>query len=947
MLGYDEELYFDEPESEDDIEHYGTPRHSGRYPWGSGKNPQQARDAISKETELKAKGLSEKERAVAMGYRTTSELRAALSQAKAARNADFDKAIKAQMHQNNNNVSAVARALGTNESTIRSRLAAMNKPTEERTSQALNSTMDILRSELNRHGEYIDVGKGSNLYIGVTPSRLETAVNALKNEGYSVVNVQYQKYNAAGGKSNLKVLCPKGTTENDVKYHMDKIHLLAESGQKVNLDGKKEKSMGDPISVDKKRIYVRYAEEGGADRDGTIELRPGVPDLNLGNSHYAQVRVLVDGNKYMKGMAHYSNKVPEGYDIIYNTNKTRDKEDKVFKEIDEKYMRDDVRPIDRFGAVITAQNKYVDKNGEEKQGVLNIMKEEGALNTYSSTLASQFLGKQTPALAKQQLALDYTKRAQDLEDIKSLTNNTLKQALLAPFADSCDAAAVDLKAAALPRQAWSFILPNPKLKDNEIYAPNFNNGERVVLIRYPHTGPFEIPELIVNNNSRSSKEIISNTAKDAVCVNKNVADKLSGADFDGDTVLVIPNNDGRIRAEKTLKGLEGFDTKAAYPPVKVYDKDKGEWVEGPKPCVTGNPKANEYNWQEQKHMGMVSNLITDMYLKGASNEELARAVKHSMVVIDVKKHNLDWKRSERENGIAELKKKYQEGGASTLLSRSSGDARGIPERKRAYNLKDENGNYIIKDGINVKTGEKEYQLTNRTYAQLDKKTGEWKRVPATITSTNMYEAKDARTLMSGPKHEGTEMERVYADYANKCKALGNEARKMLVNTPSDKRDPVAAKKYASEVSSLTVKLNEAQKRAPLERLANIKAKLYMESMLDATKMQLSKAEYKKEKDKALKRARRDVGASRYDIKITPKEWEAIQAHAVSPTTLRAIFEKTDLETLRKMAMPKTAPVLTDAKVARIKAYSNAGRTQAEIAESLGISVSTVREALKQ
>ena len=48
-------------------------------------------------------------------------------------------------------------------------------------------------------------------------------------------------------------------------------------------------------------------------------------------------------------------------------------------------------------------------------------------------------------------------------------------------------------------------------------------------------------------------------------------------------------------------------------------------------------------------MGDVSNLITDMTIKGANNDELARAVRHSMVVIDSEKHNLDVKASARDN----------------------------------------------------------------------------------------------------------------------------------------------------------------------------------------------------------------------------------------------------------------------------------------------------------
>ena len=58
-------------------------------------------------------------------------------------------------------------------------------------------------------------------------------------------------------------------------------------------------------------------------------------------------------------------------------------------------------------------------------------------------------------------------------------------------------------------------------------------------------------------------------------------------------------------------------------------------------------------------MDKISNLITDMILGGATEPELARAVRHSMVVIDASKHNLDYTRSYQENEIESLKLKYQ------------------------------------------------------------------------------------------------------------------------------------------------------------------------------------------------------------------------------------------------------------------------------------------------
>lgn len=933
-------------EFEDIIAHYGTPRHSGRYPWGSGKNPQRGRDILSEIDYYKKKGYNEKEIAEACGYKTTSELRAAKSQASAARQADDYRTASALMEKYHS-YSAVAREMGRNESSIRSIL----KPREKRQSTVLNSTMQILRDELKRvDGDYIDVGKGSNLYINVSPARLNTAVKALEQEGYAVHNVYAEKMDGSGKALPLKVLCPKGTTERDVKRNKDKIHLLNEAGIKVNDDTGETIKVGDPISVDSKRIWVRYAEDGGADRDGTIELRQGVPDINLGKSNYAQVRVLVDDNKYMKGMAYYSDDIPEGYDIVYNSNKSRNEPDKVFKKIDEKYMSDDYRPVERFGALIKNQNYYEDENGKRQQGVLNIMTEEGGWSDWSDTVASQFLGKQRPKVAKEQLSIDYADRAEQLETIKSLTNPVLKQALLQPFADECDSAAVDLKAAAFPRQGWHVIMPNPKLKENEIYAPNYKNGEKVLLVRYPHTGPFESPELIVNNNSRSSKAIIGKNALDAVVINKKVADRLSGADFDGDTVLVIPNNDNRLESKKQLKELENFDTKAAYPHVPGTPEPTVNREDYKKAQANPETRGKLYFWNEQMQMGMVSNLITDMTLKGASDDELARAVKHSMVVIDVRKHKLDWQRSERENGIQELKNKYQPhedsskgGGASTLLSRASSEVRGIPERRGAYTKKDANGNYIIKDGIDVKTGEKVYEPTGRTYSKLNKN-GEWEKVPKTISSTKMYEAKDARELMSGPNHEGYEMERIYADYANKCKALGNEARKEYVSISLPKRDPDAAKTYATQVASLKYKLNEAKKTVPIERLAQLMAAEKIKKARENGETH-SASEWKKEKAKAVTRARQQLGAKRYTINITDEEWEAIQANAVSPTTLKDIFAKADLDQIKKRAMPREKASLSDAKIARIKAYANAGRTQKEIADVLGISVSAVNDVI--
>ena len=494
--------------------------------------------------------------------------------------------------------------------------------------------------------------------------------------------------------------------------------------------------------MDSKRLQIRYAEDGGIHKDGVIELRRGVKDLDLGNSHYAQVRILVDDNKYLKGMALYSDNMPKGVDVVFNTNKNKtvSKED-VMKSI---HTED---PNNPFGSLIKAngQSYYTDKDGKKQLSLINKRAEEGDWNEWKDYLPSQFLAKQSMTLIKKQLNLAKDNRIAEFDEIRSLTNPTVKKTLLKSFSDDCDAAAVHLKAAALPRQKYQVLLPITDMKDNEVYAPNYKNGEKVALIRFPHGGTFEIPILTVNNKHQNAKKTLGN-ALDAIGINSKVAERLSGADFDGDTVMTIPiSSKAKITSTSPLKGLEGFDPKMQYP-----------YRDGMK-TMKNTPTE----------MGKISNLITDMTLKGATPDELARAVGHSMVIIDAEKHKLDYKQSEVDNGISSLKKKYQgtideEGkyheGAATLLSRAKGQEQ-VVKRK---------GSPII----NEKTGEQTYKEVQEEY--IDKKGNSKIR---TQISTKMAETKDAITLSSG-----TPQEEAYADYANKMKALANHARKEVINT---------------------------------------------------------------------------------------------------------------------------------------------------------------------
>lgn len=865
------------------LTHYGTPRHSGRYPWGSGDNPEQRnRSFLGYVDKLKKQGMSEVDIAKGMGM-TTSQLRAKKSLAKAEqRKADVAQALRLK-DKGLSNV-AIGEKMGINESSVR---ALLNPSIQER-SNMTNATANMLKDSVDKK-DYIDIGSGVERYLGVSRTKLKTAIEQLKEEGYTVHYIPVEQL-GTGKKTTIMTLAKPDATFSEVYKNKDKIRMVTDYSE----DGGRSFLGLEPIrSVDSKRVHIRYHEDGGSDKDGVIELRRGVDDISLGNSKYAQVRVGVDGSHYLKGMAIYSDNMPDGVDIIYNTNKAKGTpKEKVFKE-----MKDD--PDNPFGATVK-QRHYIDVNGKKQLSSLNIVNEEGDWGNWSKSISSQMLSKQSPSLAKKQLDMAFNIKKEEFDEITSLTNPAIKKKLLDSFADDCDSAAVHLKGAALPRQGTHVILPFTTMKETEIYAPNYRDGERVVLIRYPHGGIFEIPELTVNNKQKEANSIIGK-ARDAVGIHAKVAEKLSGADFDGDNVLVIPNNDGKIKTSSSLKGLMNFDPKTAYP---AYD---------------GMPKMSSRT--KQMKMGDVSNLITDMTIKGATHDELARAVRHSMVVIDAEKHNLNYKQSFIDNGISDLKKKYQgseKSGASTLISKASSEKR-VGDRK---------------EKIDPATGKKIYEYTNETYT--DRK---GKKQLRTISSTKMAEVEDANLLSSG-----TPMETVYASHANKLKALANQSRKESINTRYLPYSPSAKKAYESEVASLNAKLNIALKNAPLERQAQLLANAVVSAKKGANP-NMENADLKKIKGQALAEARSRTNAKKQRIDITDKEWEAIQAGAISTNTLTQILNNTDMDKVKQLATPRSSKTLTTAKEAKAREMISKGYTQSEIADALGVSASTISKLI--
>lgn len=902
-----------------ELYHYGVLRRSGRYPWGSGGTPEENhRSFLGYVKDLQRKGMSATEIARGFGISTT-DFRALHSIARnEVQKADISQAIRLK-DKGLSNV-AVGQRMKINESSVR---ALLNPALAER-KDVLVTTANLLKDKI-KDGGYLDIGSGTENHLSISATKLATSVAILKQEGYVVHNVQVDQL-GTGKKTTIKVLAHPGTTYADIVKNPGAIKTVAAYSED---GGRSYHNIEPPVNVSSSRISIRYAEQGGASADGVIYVRPGVHDVSLGSSRYAQVRIAVDGTHYLKGMAMYKNDMPPGIDLQFNTNKhdTGNKLDAM------KSQKDEENP---FGSTVH-QRHYIDASGKRRLSPMNIVNEEGDWKDWSRSLSSQVLSKQSTALAKRQLDLSFKSRQDELIEIKKLTNPVVRKKLLESFADDADAAAVHLKAAALPSQGTHVILPFASLKEHEVYAPNYQNGTKVALIRFPHGGTFEIPEVTVNNKNAEANAALGQRdghlgkAPDAIGIHPKIAARLSGADFDGDTVLVIPNTRRELKTSPPLANLKNFDPQTAYKPYHgMKTIDGGTYNEKTRSVDYGNKHPSGRTKQQQ--MGDVSNLITDMTIKGAKPDELAAAVRHSMVVIDAEKHHLNYRQSYIDNGIASLKQKYQGrgatgrlAGASTIVSRASSEIR-VPDRRPRS---------AARGGpVDPVTGAKVYEDTGKQFKDRQGRTIERK-----TRTTKLAEATDARSLSSGMP-----IENVYADHSNRLKAMANAARKSALTTEKLKYSPSANKTYHAEVASLNHKLNIALKNRPLERQAQLVANAIVKAKRESNPG-MDSADLKKAKGQALITARARVGAEKQQIVITPKEWRAIQEGAITPTRLSDILDNADTKTVRTLATPRAATVMTPSRLAIAKARLASGYTQAEIAASLGVPVSTLNSAL--
>ena len=863
------------------IPHQGNTPHSGRYAWGSGENSYQRATSWSDTVAKHRKnGLTDTQIAAKLGI-TTTDFRARNTISKQQIRLHNISRIQELADKGLGSIE-ISRQTGIPESTVRMNMDTSVKQKVNRMEQVKSDLKSLIKEN-----PYLDVGLGAAQQLGINENMLKRAVQQIEDDGYHMHKVYVKNATNDDHWVEMKVLT-KEPNPDIVREHK---HEIKPPNLYKTEDGTTKLGLRPIEHLDWKRVGIRYDEQGGTDKDGVMELRPGVKDLDLGNSKYAQVRIGVGGTHYLKGMAVYGDPkdFPKGVDVIFNTNKKQGtpKEDVLKK------LKDD--PDNPFGAQIKP-------NGQK--GAINKVNEEGDWGTWSKTLSSQFVSKQPPILVKGRIQKTYEKLQKEFDEIANLNNPVVRRVMMADFANGLTTKRHNLKLTGFDRMRGQVLLPLSGIKANEIYAPNFKNGEKVVLVRYPHGGIFELPELTVNNKLGNGPAKFMKGAKDAVGIDSSVASKLSGADFDGDTVMVIPNNKNGIKTSRSLKELKNFDTNQYYSPDKnILKRDsKGNWT------------------IKQKTMGEVSNLITDMTLKGATQSEIARAVKHSMVVIDAEKHNLDYKRSERENDIPALKKKYQDhydvisgtikNGASTLISRSKTEHR------------------TLETWYKDRTPEE--LAANPRLAPKIKKT-------KTISTDHVVEmVKDAKTLGSG-----TPIENMYGDYINALGKMRDKANKVVESSPNLVVNKEAKLKYRDQVQSLQYKLNTALANSPRERQAQLIANKVIAEKRDPD---MQKDQLKKLKQQAIAAARIQTGAdgAKTRINIEDDEWKAIQSGAVSTKMLTDILRFANTDRVKQLATPREEKALSLSNASRAKTMIRNGHSYADVAEALGVSISTIQ-----
>ena len=150
---------------EEYLEHYGMPRRSGRYPWGSGKEPfQSSRDFLGRVEQMRKNGFTYTDPQTGKKYTgdnaiakslgsSSTDFRTVYAIAKDERRG-YDVARAQALKKKGVSATEIGRQLGVNESTVRSYL---NPNSESRMKQA-RATAEMLKKHVDEKGMYGQIG---------------------------------------------------------------------------------------------------------------------------------------------------------------------------------------------------------------------------------------------------------------------------------------------------------------------------------------------------------------------------------------------------------------------------------------------------------------------------------------------------------------------------------------------------------------------------------------------------------------------------------------------------------------------------------------------------------------------------------------------------------------------------------------------------------------------
>ena len=211
------------PVAEDILMHYGMPRRSGRYPWGSGEDPyQHSGDFLSRIEELKKTGWTETPENIKKEFGlTTTQYRTEKANAKDERRM-LDVARAKSLKEDGLGATEIGRIMGKNESTIRSLL---NESSEIKMKKA-RETADFIKEQIEKKG-MIDVTSGVERELGVSKEKLNQALKLLEEEGYPIYKGGIPQATNPGQQTNQRVICKPGTDHKDI-YNYENVHPLTD-----------------------------------------------------------------------------------------------------------------------------------------------------------------------------------------------------------------------------------------------------------------------------------------------------------------------------------------------------------------------------------------------------------------------------------------------------------------------------------------------------------------------------------------------------------------------------------------------------------------------------------------------------------------------------------------------------------------------------------------------